>query len=152
MRQGEIAMIDSVGRGVLVGALALVVVGLPPASAQTPLKLSDTITLRNGTCTLVSDAADDEKPPETHGPQKCVFQDSAAGGLTRVYVPGNKDEIITFEYAVTPGGAINGKGREGVNQLAYACTITGQTKPGVKHGGLLKAGAIIRVLESTLAL
>jgi hypothetical protein len=144
-------MIHSVGRGVLVGALALVIAGVPPAFAQTPLKLSDTITLRNGTCTLVSDASDDEKPPEVRGPQHCVFQDTP-GGLTRIYVPGNKDEIITFEYVVTPGGAINGKGREGLNQFAYSCTITGQTKPGVKHGGLLKAGAVIRVLEPVNAL
>ena len=144
-------MIHSVGRGVLVGALALAIAGAPPASAQTRLKLSDTITLRNGTCWLVSDAGDKEQPPEPRGPQRCVFQENPAGGLTRVYVPGNKDEIITFEYVVTPGGAINGKGREGLNQAAYSCTITGQTKPGVKHGGLL-AGAVIRVLEPVNAL
>ena len=140
-------MIHSMGRSALVGALALVIAGAASASAQTRLKLSDTITLRNGACFLVSDASDKEQPPEPVGPQHCVFQDTP-GGLTRVYVPGNKDEIITFEYVITSGGVINGKGREGLNQAAYSCAITGQTKPGTKHGGLLKAGAVIRVLEA----
>ena len=140
-------MIHSIGRSAIVGALALVIAGAASASAQTRLKLSDTITLRNGTCVLVSDASDKEQPPEPAGLQHCVLQDTP-GALTRVYVPGNKDEIITFEYVITPGGVISGKGREGLNQAAYSCTITGRTKPGTKHGELLKAGAVIRVLEA----
>jgi|GEM_PF-3149259 len=144
-------MIHSIGRSVLIGALALVIAGATSASAQTRMKLSDVITLRNGACSLVSDASDKEQPPEPRGPQRCVFQESPAAGLTRVYVPGNKDEIILFQYTITPTGTITGKGREGENQGAYSCTITGQTRAGVKHGGILKAGAVIRVWEAATA-
>jgi hypothetical protein len=137
-------MIHAIRRG-LIGALALLVAGAMPAPAQ-QLKLSDTITLRDGACWLVSDATDVEKPPEPRGPQRCVFSDTP-GALTRAYVPGNKDEYILFQYTIAPDGTITGKGREGLNQGAYSCTITGKTKPGTKPGGLLKAGAVIRVWE-----
>jgi hypothetical protein len=56
----EIAKIHSIGRRGLVGALAMLLAAAAPASAQLRLRLSDTITLRDGTCTLVSDATDKE--------------------------------------------------------------------------------------------
>ncbi len=152
-----------------IGALALLIGGATSASAQktpapvqtmvtkpmqTPvgrpmpqLRLSDTINLRpGGACYLTSDATDVEKPPEQKGPMRCVFRD-VPGALTTVFVPGNKDEYITFEYSIAPNGQIKGQGREGLNHGAYSCTITGQTKPGTMHGGLLKSGALIRVWE-----
>jgi hypothetical protein len=138
-------MIHSVRRG-LIGALALLVAGALPAPAQTRLKLSDTITLRDGACWLVSDATDIEKPPEPKGPQHCIFADSPSS-LARVSVPGNTDETTVFEYTIAADGTITGKGREGLNQAAYPCTITGKTRPGTKHGALLKAGAVIRIWE-----
>jgi hypothetical protein len=130
----------------LIAALAILVAGAIPASAQTQLKLSDTITLRDGVCWVVSDATDVEKPPEKPGPQHCAFSDSPSS-LARVSVPGNPDETIVFEYTIAADGTITGKGREGLNQGAYSCTITGKTRPGTKHGNLLKAGAVIRVWE-----
>ena len=161
----------------LAGALALLVAGTASASAQTAstapaamqttvpakmpqkmpgkmpgkmpppglLRLSDTITLRAGACWLVSDATDVEKPPEPRGPQRCIFRDLIPN--TTVSVPANKDEFILFQYEIRPDGTIIGKGREGMNQGAYSCTITGKTRPGTKHGGLMKAGAVIRVME-----
>jgi hypothetical protein len=131
----------------LIGALAFLVAGAIPASAQNRLRLSDTITLRDGVCWLTSDATDVEKPPEKTGPQRCTFSETPASALARVSVPGNPDETIVFEYAIAADGTITGKGREGLNQGAYSCTITGKTRPGTKHGGLPKAGAVIRVWE-----
>ena len=136
-------MIYAVRRG-LITVLALLVAGAMPASAQN-LKLSDTITLRDGTCWLVSDTTDVEKPPEAGPPTLHLYR--LAGSLARAAVPGNADETIVFEYTIAPDGTIRGKGREGLNQGAYSCTITGKTRPGTKHGGLLKAGAVIRVWE-----
>ena len=121
---------------------------MPMASKMPPpglLRLSDTITLRGRSCLLVSDATDVEKPPEKTGPQHCSFKDSTS--LATVAVPGNKDEYIVFQYTVAADGTITGKGREGMNQGAYSCTITGKTKPGTKPGGLMRAGAVIRVME-----
>ena len=156
-------------------ALALLVAGTIPAAAQTTpapmamtmapkpmqtmvtrpmqspiprLKLSDVITLRDGACWLVSDASDKEQPPEKPGPQRCIFRD-VPGALTTVYVPGNRDEYITFQYTISPTGAIvGGACREGLNQGAYPCRITGTTKPGTPPGALLKVGAVIRVWEA----
>ena len=139
-------MINAIRCG-LITALAILVAGAIPASAQTQLKLSDTITLRDGVCWLVSDATDVEKPPEKPGPQRCAFSEPPSAPLARVSVPGNPDETIVFEYTIAPDGTITGKGREGLNQGAYSCTITGKTRPGTKHGGLPKAGAVIRVWE-----
>ena len=146
---GYSLMMDAVRtyRRGLAGALAILLTGTTSAFAQTPLRLSDTITLRHGTCTLVSDATDVEKSPERRGAQRCVFAD-APTSLARVSVPGNNDEFIVFEYAIQPDGTIVGKGREGQGPSAYPCTITGKTRPGTKRGGLAERGAVIRVWET----
>jgi hypothetical protein len=140
-------------RRAFIGVLVLLFAATSTLALAGPkgMKLSDAITLQNGACSLVSDATDKEQPPEPKGPQHCVFQEGPASALTTVSVPGNKDEYIVFEYTIAPNGTITGKGREGMNQAAYSCVITGQTKPGTKHGGLLKAGAVIRVWEAANA-
>ena len=136
-------------RRVLLGAFALVLAGATTASAQTPLKLSDTITLRAGTCWLVSDSTDSGtsiEKAEPKGARRCTFAADPVFNA-RVTVPGDKDEIINFNFTIKPDGTIMGQGREGEGPGAYSCTITGKTKPGTKPGDLMKAGAIFRVWE-----
>ena len=134
---------------VLIGAFALMLAGATNASAQTPLKLSDTITLRAGTCRLVSDATDSGtaiEKPEARVPRRCTFAADPVFNA-RVTVPGDKDEIINFNFTIKPDGTIAGQGREGEGPGAYSCTITGKTKPGTKPADLMKAGAVFRVWE-----
>ena len=136
-------------RRVLIGAFALSLAGTTSASAQTPLKLSDTITLRAGTCWLVSDAADSGtsiEKPEPKVPRRCTFTSDPVFNA-RVTVPGDKEEIINFNFTIKPDGTITGQGREGEGPGAYSCTVTGKTKPGTKPADLMKAGAIFRVWE-----
>jgi hypothetical protein len=140
-----IHFIDMYRRG-LVGALAVLLVGAATASAQAaPPKLSDTIQLKNGVCTLKSEADDVEAPPE-FGLQHCKFTVDP-NGFIQVSVPGSKDDIIVCSCKLQPNGTISGPGREGQGPGAYSVTILGKTKPGTTWAGLMAAGAIIRVLE-----
>jgi hypothetical protein len=133
----------------LIGALAILVAGTTSASAQTQLKLSDTITLRNGACWLVSDTTDAGtaiEKRETKLPRRCTYtSDPVWNG--KVSVPNDPDETINFNITIKPDGTIVGQGREGLGPSAYSCTITGKTRPGAKLGDLLKVGAVIRVWE-----
>jgi hypothetical protein len=134
-------MIDSFGiyRRGLIGALAILVAGVAPASGQAGMKLSDTIQLQGRTCVIVSVASDIEVPPE-FGKQKCVFT-GKLNGFWRVSVPGNKDEIIICSCKVGANGAMTGTGRENEGPGAYSVMITGTVKPGIVPN------AIIRVWE-----
>ena len=123
-------MIQAVGtRRALVGALALLIAATTSASAQNPLKLSDTIQIVASTCQITSAASDIEVPPE-FGKQKCVFT-GTLNGFWRVYVPGNKGEIIVCSCKVGKNNAITGTGREGEGPGAYSVTITGKINPGI---------------------
>jgi hypothetical protein len=133
----------------LIGAFALLLAGGATASAQTRLKLSDTITLRAGTCWLVSDPTDSGtaiEKPEPKAVRRCTWASDPVWNA-KVAVPGDKDEIINFNFTIKPDGTITGQGREGLGPGAYSCSITGKTKPGTKPGDLMKAGAVIRVWE-----
>jgi hypothetical protein len=141
-------MIHSIGtyRRGLVGLLAVLLVSAATATAQAgPPKLSDTIQLKNGQCTIKSVADDIEAPPE-FGLQHCKFFVSP-NGFIQVSVPGNKDDTIVCSCKLQPNGTISGPGREGQGPGAYSVTILGNTKPGTTWAGLMAAGAIIRVLE-----
>jgi hypothetical protein len=123
-------MTHAVGiRRALVGALALLIAGTTSASGQ-QLVLSDTIQIVASTCQLISAGGDNEKPPEVAGKQKCVFS-GKLNGFWRVYVPGNKDEIIVCSCKVGKNGAITGTGREGEGPGAYSVTINGKINPGI---------------------
>ena len=125
-------------RRVLIGALAMLVAGVAPASAK-GLQLSDTIQIHGASCLIVSAASDIEAPPE-FGKAKCVFT-GKLNGFWRVYVPGNKDEIIVCSCKVSPNGAMTGTGRENEGPGAYSVTITGTVTLGAAPT------AIIRVWE-----
>jgi hypothetical protein len=141
-------MIHSIAafRRVVVGALALLLACAASTSAQ-QLKLSDTIRLTNGVCLLQSTSDDKEAPPEVAGWQKCQFTISPSG-FFRVFVPGNKDEIIICVCTIKPNGMIGGSGRENEGPGAYSAIVRGQTKPGTTPANLLKVGALIKVWES----
>ncbi len=137
---------DATYRRALIGAFAMLAVGATAASAQMPQRLSDTITLRDGTCMLVSDASDQDKIPEVRGPQRCrIFMDPA--GIAHVTVPGNPDETMLFQVFIKPDGTLTGKGREGEGPAAYSCTVTGRVKPGTAPANLPKTNGVIRVWE-----
>jgi hypothetical protein len=136
-------------RRVLVGALALLLTGATTASARTPMKLSDTITFRAGSCWIVSDTTDSGtaiEKAEPRGARRCKFTaDPIWNG--RISVPGDKDESIDFNITIAPDGTITGQGREGEGPGAYECTITGKTRPGAGLNNYRTVGAVLRVWE-----
>lgn len=138
-------MHTNTARAGFIGALALLVAGLSPAFAQ-PLRLSDTITLRAGKCTLVSDATDRDGPAEKGRIQRCtVVYDPT--GMVHVTVPGNPDETIVFAPSIKPDGTLTAKGREMERPVPYDVTITGKVRPGTQPPDMPKATGVIRVWE-----
>jgi hypothetical protein len=131
-------MLHAVGicRRGFVGALALLIAAATSASAQN-LKLSDTIQIVGNTCQLISAGGDKEMPPDVAGKQKCVFT-GKLNGFWRVYVPGNKDEIIVCSCKVGPNNMITGTGREGEGPGAYSATITGVVHPGIVLNAMIR--------------
>ena len=134
----------------LVGACALLFVGAtaPPAPQtirQTPpgvvkkVKLSDTITFRGKTCSLVSagDDADSPKREVMGWAVQCLLK-PGPNNMISVTVPGDPDEMIFFTYTVTPGTTlVTGRGTEdtqsgGGNTVTISGNIVGV--PGTAGG------------------
>ena len=132
--------------GRVVVAAAAVLAVCASAAYAAPLKLSDVIQLRDGTCRLTSDATDQDSKQEARRIFQCTAVVSPDGFL-RITVAGAPDETIFCQCKIAPNGAITGTVREGVSAGAYSARAIGQTKPGTPLTKLPVVGGIIRIWE-----
>ena len=136
-------MLAGTYRVALVGALTVLLVGAtaPPSNNTTimtlppptpgAVKLSDKITFRGKTCSLVSaaDDADSSRLEARGASMRCVI--SYSPNVMFVSVPGDPDETITFRYAFgLTRSAITGSGTEdsrsgGGNTVTITGTVGG---------------------------